>query len=82
MYMQKRSPHWVLEGMTLEELFTRVKLDVSYLCLFGSLIYALFPTLKRTKLETLSERGVFVAYNEVSKAYQVNILGQRKVILS
>eukprot|EP00253_Pinus_taeda_P024505 PITA_24505 len=68
-YVQKRSPHRVLEDVTPEMLFTGVKPNVSHLRIFGSLVYVHVPTKKRTKLEPLFERGVFVGYSEVLKAY-------------
>lgn len=65
----------ILEDVTLEELFTGVKLDMSYLCTFNNPIYVHNPIEKRTKLDHSLERGVFVGYSEVSKTYRVYILG-------
>ena len=41
-----------------------------------------FPEEKRTKLEPIVEKGKFVGYNEVSKAYKIYIPSLRKVVAS
>lgn len=42
-YIQNRCPHRVLKNMTLEEAFTRSKLDISCLRIFGSPVYVHVP---------------------------------------
>jgi hypothetical protein len=37
---------------------------------------------KRTKMETSSNKGVFVGYSENSKVYRIYVLGQRKIEVS
>jgi hypothetical protein len=50
-YVQNRSPHKILGNKTPEEVFTRKKLEVNHLRIFGFLVYIHVPKEKRTKLE-------------------------------
>ena len=40
----------------------------------------LCPQENRTKLEPIADKGIFVGYRETSKAYQIYIPAQRKVV--
>jgi hypothetical protein len=51
-----------------------VKLEVSHFCIFGCPVYIHVLVKKRTKLEPSRRKGLFVGYNETSKAYKVYIL--------
>jgi hypothetical protein len=64
-------PHKILEDKTPEEAFTGVKLEVSYIRIFGCLVYILVPIKKRTKLDPYNRKGLFVGSSETSKAYRV-----------
>ena len=68
-YLQNRSPHRVLGNMTPKEAFTREKPHVGHLHIFGCLTYSYIPKEQRTKLEPMAEKGIFMGYNETSKAY-------------
>jgi hypothetical protein len=46
------------------------------------LVYIHIPKEKRTKLEPSSLKGIFVGYNETSKAYKVYIPSQQKIVVS
>jgi hypothetical protein len=81
-YIQNLCPHRILEDKTPKEAFTGVKSEVSQFRIFCCLIYIHVPIEKRTKLEPSSKKGLFVSYNETSKAYKVYILEQRKTIVS
>jgi hypothetical protein len=70
-----------LEDKTPEEAFTGVKPEVSHFHIFVCLVYIHVLIEKRTKLEPFSRKGLFVGYNETSKAYRVYILEQRKTIV-
>jgi hypothetical protein len=50
-----------------------VKPEVGHICIFGCLVYIHVPIEKRTKLEASRKKGLFVGYNETSKAYMVFI---------
>ena len=50
-------------------MFTREKLEVSHLKIFGCIVYIHIPREKRSKLDPLGKKGMFVGYSEQSKAY-------------
>ena len=66
---------------TLEEMFTRKKLEIGHFRIFGCLTYSHFPSKKRTKLESIGERGIFVGYDETSKAFRIYLPAQRKDVV-
>lgn len=80
-YLQNRSPHRALGNVTLEEAFSRKKLDVGHFHIFGCLTYSYVPKEDRTTLEPIANKGIFVGYSETSKAYRIYIPAQRKVVV-
>ena len=58
-------------NMTPEECFSGKKPEVSHFRIFGSLAYSHVPLEKRTKLEPTAEKGIFVGYDEISKAFRI-----------
>jgi hypothetical protein len=46
------------------------------------LVYIHVPKEKRTKMEPSGKKGVFVGYNENSKAYRIFVPGQRQIEVS
>ena len=70
-YVQNRTPHKVLENKTPEEVFSGKKLEVSHLGIFSYPVYIHIPKDKRTKLDPLGKKGIFVGYSESSKAYRI-----------
>jgi hypothetical protein len=80
-YLQKRSPHRILEGKTPKEAFTGNRPDIRHLRIFGCLVYIHIPLEKRTKLQPSGERGILVGYSEDSKAYKVFLRDQRKIVV-
>jgi hypothetical protein len=81
-YVQNRSPHHILKDMTPEESFSRKKPNVEHLIIFGCLVYIHIPKDKRKNLEPSGKKGIFVGYNESSKAYKIYIPEQHKVEVS
>ena len=79
MYVQNRTPHRVLENKTLEELFSGKKPKVSHLRIFGGPVYIHIPKEKRTKLDPLGKKGIFVGYAESLKAYRIYFVGFKKI---
>jgi len=71
----------VLGNKTLEEAFSGRKLDVEHFGIFGFLTYSHVPSEKRIKLEPMAEKGIFVGYNETSKAYRIYIPSLRKIVV-
>jgi hypothetical protein len=72
-YVQNRSPHRILKDMTLEEAFSGKKPNVEHLRIFGCPVYFHIPKDKMNKLEPSGKKGIFVGYNESSKAYRIYI---------
>jgi hypothetical protein len=81
-YIQNYVLHSFLEDKTLEEAFTGVTPEVSHFRIFGRPVYVHVSVEKRTKLEPSNQKGLFVGYNETSKACKVYIPEQRKAVLS
>jgi hypothetical protein len=81
-YVQNRSPHRILKDMTPEEAFSGKKPNVENLRIFGCLVYSHISKDKRNKLEPSGKKGIFVGYNESSKAYRIYIPEQHKIEVS
>ena len=71
-YLQNHTPRLVLDNKTPGEAFSREKPEVSHLRIFGCPVYIHIPKEKRTKLDPSGKKGIFVGYNDTSKAYQIN----------
>ena len=80
-YLQNRSPHRIVGSRTPEEAFIGVRPDVGHFRIFGCLTFSHVPSEKRTKLEPIAEKGIFVGYSETSKAFWIYILAQRKLVV-
>ena len=78
-YVQNRSPHRALGCKTPEEMFTGRKPEIGHFCIFGCLTYSHVPSKKRTKLEATGEKGIFVGYDETSKAFCIYLPAKRRV---
>ena len=78
-YVQNHTPHRVLENKTLEEVFSGKKPEVSHLKIFGCPVYIHIPKEKRTKLDPSGKKGIFVGYNDTSKAYKIYFPGFKKI---
>ena len=81
-YVQNRTPHKVLKNKTPEEVFSSRKPEVNYLRIFGCLVCIHIPKEKRTKLDPLGNKGIFVGYSERSKAYIIYFPGFKKINIS
>ena len=55
--------------------------EIGHFWIFGCLTYSHFPSEKRTKLEAIGERGIFVGFDETSKAFRIYLPTQRKVVV-
>jgi hypothetical protein len=80
-YLQNRSPHRAVGSMTPEEAFSGKKLEVGHFRIFGCITYSYVPSEKRTKMEPMVERGIFVGYSETSKAFRIYLPSLRKTVL-
>ena len=75
-------PYRVLSNKTPKEAFSGEKPKVSHLRIFGCLMYIHIPKEKRTKLDPLGKKGIFVGYNETSKAYRIYFPRFKKINIS
>jgi hypothetical protein len=80
-YLQNRSPHREVGSMTPEEAFSGKKPEVGHFHIFGCINYSHVPSEKRTKLDPMTERGIFVGYSETSKAFCIYLPSLRKIVL-
>ena len=78
-YVQNISPHRVLGNKKPKEMFSREKPKANHLRIFGFPVYLHVPKEKRSKLEPSGKKGIFVGYNESSKAYRVYIPGFKQI---
>ena len=78
-YVQNCTPHFLLNNKTPEEDFSREKLKVSHLRIFGFLVYIHIPKEKMTKLDPSGRKGIFLGYSDTSKARQIYFLGFKKI---
>ena len=67
-------------NMTPEECFSGKNPEIIHFRIFGSLTYSHVPSEKRTKLELTAEKGIFMGYDETSKAFRIYLPSQRKVV--
>jgi hypothetical protein len=81
-YVQNRSPHWILGDKTREEAFSRVNPEIGHLRILGFPVYIHVPMEKRTKLDPSMQKGICVWYNKTSKDYRMFILAQQKIVVS
>ena len=79
MYVQNRTPHRVLENKTHEEVFSGKKPEIIHHKIFGCPVYIHIPKEKRTKLDPLGKKGIFVGYSESLKAYRIYFPGFKKI---
>ena len=70
-YVHNRTPHQVLGKNTPEEAFSRGKPKFNHLRIFGCPVYIHIPKEKRTKLDPLRRKGIFIRYSDTSKAYRI-----------
>jgi hypothetical protein len=78
-YVQNRLSHSALRFKTPEEMFTGKKSEISHLKIFGCPVFVHIPKEKRTKLDPSGNKGIFVGYYEVSKAFRNYILGYHHI---
>ena len=76
-YIQNKCHHAILDQKTPKEVVTGEKPDVGHLRIFGCTVYVDVSKEKRTKMEPSGKKGIFVGYNETSKAYRIYAPGQR-----
>ena len=81
-HVLNRSPAAAVEGMTLEEAWSRTRPLVSHFRLFGSIAHTHIPKEKRKNLDDKSIKCVVFGLSEESKAYQLYDPMGGKIIIS
>ena len=80
-YLQNRSPHRAVGNKKTKNSFTGKKPEVSHFRIFGCLTFSHVPFEKRTKLDPTTKKGIFVGYDETSKAFHIYLPSSRKVVV-
>jgi hypothetical protein len=70
-YIVNHTPTKALKNITPEEVWTKIKPDVSHFHVFGSIAWAHIPDEKRKALHPKSEKCIFVGYFEDVKGYRL-----------
>ena len=81
-YIMNRTPTAAVHGMTLEEMYTGQKPDISHLKVFGCIAYVHVPDEKRTKLDPKAEKCIFIGYALHQKGYRCYNPSTRKMQVS
>jgi len=81
-YLSNRCPTINLNDMTPKEAWSRRKLNVSHLKVFGSIGYVHEDDQVRTKLDGKSKKMIFVGYNQKSKGYKLYNPNEGKMVIS
>jgi hypothetical protein len=79
MYVHNRLSHNALGFKTPKEVFSGKKPEVSYLKIFGCLVFVHILKEKRTKMDPSGKKRIFVGYCEVSKAFRIYIPGYHHI---
>lgn len=79
-YLVNRSPSLALEDKTPQEVWTGKKPSLSHLRIFGCEAYVRVPKEKRTKLDSKSEKCIFIRYKDGLKGYKLWNPVTRKVV--
>jgi len=69
-YIMNRTPTMAIHGMTPEEKLTSKKPTVSHLRVFGCIAYVHVPEEKRSKLDPIAEKCIFIGYSSEQKGYR------------
>jgi hypothetical protein len=73
LYVQNRLSCSAHGFKTPEEMFSEKKPEVSHLKIFGCPVFVHIPKERRTKLDPSGNKGIFVGYCEVYKAFKIYI---------
>jgi hypothetical protein len=59
------------KNITSDEASTKIKLDVSQFCVFGSIAWTHIPDAKRKALQPKSDKCIFIGYSDDIKGYRL-----------
>lgn len=79
-YLVNRSLSLMLEDKTLQEVWIGKKPSLSHLRVYGCDAYVHVPKEKQTKLNSKSEKCIFIGYKDGLKGYKLWNLAMRKVV--
>ena len=79
-YLVNRSPSSAFEDKTPQEVWTGKKPSLSHLRVFGCDAYVHVPKEKRTKLDSKSEKCIFIGYKDGLMGYKIWNPVTRKVV--
>jgi len=79
-FLVNRSPSSALEDKTPKEVWTSKKPSLSHLRVFGCDAYVHVPMEKKTKLDSKSEKCIFIGYKDGLKGHKVWNPTTRKVV--
>jgi hypothetical protein len=69
------------DSKTPFEVWTKRKPNTKSWKVFGCVAYVFIPKQKRHKLDSISEKGIFVGYDIESKGYRVWLPGENKIVV-
>ena len=81
-YIKNRLPSPKIEAKTPYQVVNKVTPNVKHMRVFGCLAYVLTPREKRLKWDPKARPGIFMGYEESSKAYRVYDIEGAKVVIS
>lgn len=81
-YLKNRVPTRALDGTTPFEAWTGKRPNLEHLRVFGSKVYIHVADSQRSKLEPKSIEGIFLGYDDQSKAYRVYNPDRNAVVAS
>lgn len=70
-YLINRSPTKLFKDMAPEEKWSGKEINLNHLRIFGSIAYVHIPKQKRRKLDSRSQKMVFVGYSEEAMGYRL-----------
>ncbi|GBN31133.1 hypothetical protein AVEN_34960-1 [Araneus ventricosus] len=78
-HIRNRCEHKLTKNITSAEIWTGRKPSSRHFKLFGSIVYAYTPIIKRNKLRNKADIGIFVGYARKTKGYSylVTAKGER-----
>ncbi|KAG4028275.1 hypothetical protein PC123_g29117 [Phytophthora cactorum] len=81
-YVKNRLPSPKIEHKTPFEIVYKSKPSVKHMRVFGCRTYILIPKEKRLKWDPKARAGIFLGYEEVSKAYRLYDIEAGQVVIS
>ena len=81
-YIKNRLPSSKRQDKTPFEIVNGIRPSVKHMRVFGCRVFVLTPKEKRSKWDPKAREGIFMGYEEVSKAYRVYDIEADRVVIS